>query len=270
MFERFTDRSRRVIVLAQDAAREMGHAKIDPEHLLVGLREAEGLAAKAMAQAGVVGAGLRERVASLYPSSLAAKNIDKVPFSTEAKQCLEQALRAALALGHNYIGTEHLLLGVQRQAEAANRSFDKLLGVSMAELHRRLTEMLSGTPGPATRSPALHAALERARVDAGQAPTTTGHVLAGMLSDPDSQAARALTTIGVDAQQVQAALAAVSLADTSDASPVPQTITLTVGGATRIVADARLAALLQRLTGEELRELLRRALEHPDPGEAAG
>ena len=136
MFERFTPRARRVIVLAQDAAREMGHSQIKPEHLLVGLQQGEGMAANAMAQAGVDGTTLRQRVAALHHSKPAAKRIDKVPFSLEGKKCLEQSLRAALALGHNYIGTEHLFFGVQRQAEANNEPLDNLLGASADEIGR--------------------------------------------------------------------------------------------------------------------------------------
>jgi hypothetical protein len=76
----------------------------------------------------------------LYASKPAAKKINKVPFSLEGKKCLEQSLRAALALGHNYMGTEHLFFGVQRQAEVDDRPLDDLLGVSVAEINRRLTE----------------------------------------------------------------------------------------------------------------------------------
>src|SRR4029077_2797698 len=137
MFERFTPRARRVIVLAQDAARDMGHAQIKPEHLLVGLQQGEGMAASAMAHLGVEGPTLRQRVADLYPSNPGAKKINKVPFSTEGKECLEQSLRAALALGHSYIGTEHLFFGVQRQGESNARRRDELLGFSAAEIQRR-------------------------------------------------------------------------------------------------------------------------------------
>ena len=220
MFERFTDRARRVIVVAQDAARDMGHAQIKPEHLLVGLQQGEGMAAKAITQAGVDGATLRERVAALYERLPSAKKIDKVPFSVEGKKCLEQSLRAALALGHNYIGTEHIFFGVQRQAEANDKSLDELLGVNASEISRRLTEMLAGaTAGPAMRSPALGSALERARARLGQLPMTTGHVLDEMLADPESQVSHALSALGMDPHRVQAALDAVSLAERATQTP---------------------------------------------------
>lgn len=269
MFERFTPRARRVIVLAQGAARDLGHAKISPEHLLIGLRDGEGLAASAMARAGVDGAALRARVAGLHASTDAAKKIDKVPFSVEAKRCLEQSLRAALALGHNYIGTEHLFFGVQRQAEMNGRSLDDLLAASASEIHRELNDLLGGT-SPAMRSPALQATLERARSQAGQSPMTTGHVLVGMLADPDSQAWQALAAVGVDSQRLRSAINAVKVADTSDASSAPQSVAITIGEATTVLTDPDIAGALQHLDAEQLREIIKRAIEGGGPGEAAG
>jgi ATP-dependent Clp protease ATP-binding subunit ClpA len=268
MFERFTPRARRVIVLAQDAARDLGHARIKPEHLLIGLQQGEGMASKAMAQAGVDGAALRERVAGLDDGNASAKKVDKVPFSVEAKQCLEQSLRAALALGHNYIGTEHLFFGVQRQAETSGQSHDDLLGSSTSEIHRRLNEMLGGA-GPAVRSPALQSALERARSQAGQAPMTTGHVLAGVIADPDSQASRALAAAGMESARLRSAIDAVNVADTTDASPTPQSVSITIGEATTVLADPDIARALQHLSAEQLRDILKQVLERADPGQAA-
>jgi ATP-dependent Clp protease ATP-binding subunit ClpA len=262
MFERFTDRARRVIVLAQDAARDMGHSEIRPEHLIVGLQQGEGMAANAMIQAGVDGARLRQRVIALYESRPSAQKIDKVPFSADSKKCLEHSLRAALALGHNYIGTEHLFFGVQRQAETNDRSLDDLLGVSAAEVHRRLTEMLGDTtPGAALHSPALREALDHARSRVGQSPMTTGHVFTGMLADPDSQVTHALAGMGVDPQRAQAALDAVDLADTSDASPAPQSLAITIGESTTVIADTGVATALQRLSREQLRDILREVVD---------
>lgn len=271
MFERFTDRARRIIVLAQDTARDMGHAQIKPEHLLIGLRQGEGMASSAMAQAGVDEAALRERVAAVYESRPAAKSLNKVPFSAEGKTCLEQSLRAALALGHNYIGTEHIFFGVLRQAGDNDRSLDELLGVSAAEISRQLTEMLGAAgAGSTMRSPALRSAFERARARAGQSPMTTGHVLDGMLADPESQVSHALAGMGVDPEQVHAALDAVDLAHTSDADPVPQSVTITVGETTTTITDPDIAAALQRLSGDQLRDVLGKAVDRPGPGRAAG
>jgi ATP-dependent Clp protease ATP-binding subunit ClpA len=271
MFERFTDRARRAIVLAQDAARDMGHSEIKPEHLIVGLQQGEGMAANAMIQAGVDGARLRQRVTALYESRPSAKKIDKVPFSVDSKKCLERSLRAALALGHNYIGTEHLFFGVQGQTETNDRSLDDLLGVRAAEVHRRLTEMLGDmTSGPALRSPALQVALDHARSRIGQAPMTTGHVLGGMLADPDSQVARALAGIGVDPQRAQDALEAVNLAETSDASPAPRSFAITIGESTTVIADADVATALQRLSSDQLRDILKEVVDRSGPDAAPG
>jgi len=271
MFERFTDNARRVIVLAQDAAREMGHSQITPAHLLVGMQHGEGMAANAMTEAGVDGALLRERVAALYESEPSAKKIDKVPFSAEGKKCLEQSLRAALALGHNYIGTEHIFIGVLRQTGANDRPLDELLGASATEISHRLTEMLGvAASGLATRSPALRSALERARTRAGQSPMTTGHVLDGMLTDPESQVCRALGKLGIDPQRMLAALDAVNLAETSDASPAPQSTTITIGERTIVIADPAVASALRGLSAEQLRDIMKRAIDRLEPGQAAG
>src|SRR6185437_4855875 len=243
MFERFTPRARRVIVKAQDAAREMGHSRIHPEHLVVGLDEGEGMAAIAMAQAGVDGVALRQRAAARYAGKAAAKKVDRVPFSPDAKQCLEQSLRAALSLGHSYIGTEHLFFGVERQAD----DLDDLLGVAAADVHRRITDLLAGGgAGPAMRSPALHAALDRARADAGQSPMTTGQVLAGL---------------GVDPVRLGAALDAVDVADTSDAAPAPQSVAVTIGDATTVITDPDVATALRRLSADQLRDVLKDAAQ---------
>lgn len=269
MFERFTPRARRVVVVAQDTARAMGHARIRPAHLLVGLSEGEGMAAIAMARVGVDPAALRQRVAALYESRPSAKEVDKVPFSPEAKRCLEQSLRAALGLGHGYIGTEHLFFGVEREAEASDRPVDTLLGVDVAEVHRRLTEVLGGA-SPPMRSPALQAALERAGARSGQSPMTTGHLLGAILADAGSQASRALAAVGVDEARAEAALDAVPVADTSDASPAPQSVAVTIGDTTTVVDDPEVASALQQLSAAELRDALKGAVDRPRPGSAAG
>jgi ATP-dependent Clp protease ATP-binding subunit ClpA len=262
MFERFTDRARRAIVLAQDAAREMGHNQINPEHLLVGLQQGEGLAANAMAEAGIDATVLRQRVATLYKNNPSAKKIDKVPFSSESKKCLEQSLRAALGLGHNYIGTEHIFFGVQRQAETSGRDLDELLGVSASEIHRRLTEMLGEASfAQPMRSPALEFALARARTEAGQSRMTTGHVLAGMLADPDNQVSHAFSALAIDPPGILDAVLAVNLDETSDASPRPQSVSITIGEATTVVSDPGVAALLGDLTAEQLVEAIKNAIK---------
>ena len=117
MFERFTDRARRVLVLAQEEARDLNHAFIGTEHILLGLiREGEGVAAKALDALGVTFDVVREKVeeaigANTNPSP------GSPPFTPRAKKVLELSLREALQLGHSYIGTEHMLLGLVREGE---------------------------------------------------------------------------------------------------------------------------------------------------------
>src|SRR5881394_3740067 len=107
MFERFTDRARRVVVLAQEEARMLNHNYIGTEHILLGLiHEGEGVAAKALESLGISLEGVGQQAPSGH-----------IPFTPRAKKVLELSLREALQLGHNYIGTEHILLGLIREGE---------------------------------------------------------------------------------------------------------------------------------------------------------
>jgi ATP-dependent Clp protease ATP-binding subunit ClpA len=261
MFERFTDRARRVIVVAQDTARDMSHPQIAPEHLLCALKQGEGIAAIAMAQAGVDGAALRQRVADSIERKPAARELDKIPFSPQGKKALELSLREALALGHNYIGTEHLFLGVEREAGGRGQTLDGLLGVRTADVHQRLLAMLGGaTATPPLRSPALQSALDQARQHAGQTPLTTGHVVAALMDDSESQAAQALSALGVTRESLQAALARVPVTGTSDASTAAQSVKITIGESTTVIGDAAIAAALQELSADDLRDAIKRAM----------
>jgi ATP-dependent Clp protease ATP-binding subunit ClpA len=261
MFERFTDRARRVIVEAQDTARDMSHPQIAPEHLLSALRQGEGVAAIAMAQAGVDGAALRQRVADSIDRKPAARELAKIPFSPQAKKALELSLREALALGHNYIGTEHLFLGVEREAEKRGQTLDGLLGVKTTEVHDRLLAILGGAAtAPPLRSPALQSAMDRARQQAQQTPLTTGHLAAALMADPESQAARALTALGVTGESLQAALDQVPVTATTDAPPPAQSVAITIGETTTVIGDAVIAAALQELSADELRDAIKKAM----------
>src|SRR5690242_19782883 len=119
VFERFTERARQVVVLAQEEARGLRHNYIGTEHLLLGLlREEQGVAARVLASLGVTLDGTRARVEEIVGAGDEA-TAGQVPFSPRAKKVLELALREALAIGHNYIGTEHILLGLIRENEGA-------------------------------------------------------------------------------------------------------------------------------------------------------
>ena len=118
MFERFTDRARRVVVLAQEEARLLNHNYIGTEHILLGLiHEGEGVAAKALESLGISLEAVRAQVEEIIGQGQSAPT-GHIPFTPRAKKVLELSLREALQLGHNYIGTEHLLLGLVREADS--------------------------------------------------------------------------------------------------------------------------------------------------------
>ncbi len=117
MFERFTDRARRVVVLAQEEARMLNHNYIGTEHILLGLiHEGEGVAAKALESLGISLEAVRSQVEEIIGQGQQAPS-GHIPFTPRAKKVLELSLREALQLGHNYIGTEHILLGLIREGE---------------------------------------------------------------------------------------------------------------------------------------------------------
>jgi ATP-dependent Clp protease ATP-binding subunit ClpA len=117
VFERFTERARQVVVLAQDEARVLKHGYIGTEHLLLGLlREEEGVAAQVLRELGITLEEIRAQVARIVGQG-AEVTTGQIPFAPRAKKVLELALREALHLGHNYIGTEHILLGLAREDE---------------------------------------------------------------------------------------------------------------------------------------------------------
>ncbi len=266
MFERFTNRARQVLVVAQNEARSLNHTFIEPEHLLIGLVQGDGLAARALRQLGVSPEEVRANVSGGAGPAKAAMGASKVPFSRQAKKALEMSLREALGLGHNYIGTEHLVLGVLQVAEAD--AIIHLLGVTAEEVRERVLARMSEATAPdSERSPALVAAMLRARPFAGGGPMTTGHLLVAMLADDACQASKALAALGVTAGPLEAELAQIPLNGTSDGPPRPRAVDITLGQLTTTIDDPELAAALGGLTPEELRAALRRVLDQsPDPG----
>ena len=150
MFERFTDRARRVIVLAQEEARTLQHNYIGTEHLLLGLiREGEGVAAKALASKGVELEATRKQVEEMIGKGNAAPN-GHIPFTPHAKQVLEFSLREALQLGHSYIGTEHILLGLIREGEGVGTQVLIKMDVDLGELRSATIDMIRGNSGTST------------------------------------------------------------------------------------------------------------------------
>ena len=157
MFERFTDRARRVVVLAQEEARMLNHNYIGTEHILLGLiHEGEGVAAKALESLGISLEAVRSQVEEIIGQGQQAPS-GHIPFTPRAKKVLELSLREALQLGHNYIGTEHILLGLIREGEGVAAQVLVKLGADLTRVRQQVIQLLSGYQGKeaeATGTPA--------------------------------------------------------------------------------------------------------------------
>ena len=147
MFERFTDRARRVVVLAQEEARMLNHNYIGTEHILLGLiHEGEGVAAKALESLGIALEGVRQQVEEIIGQGQQSPS-GHIPFTPRAKKVLELSLREALQLGHNYIGTEHILLGLIREGEGVAAQVLVKLGADLNRVRQQVLQLLSGYQG---------------------------------------------------------------------------------------------------------------------------
>ena len=244
MFERFTGRARHVVVLAQEEARRLNHNYIGTEHVLLGLLgEPESLGARALAGFGMSLDATRGEVAAIV-SPGAKTPSGHIPFTPRAKKTLELSLREALVLHHNYIGTEHILLGLIREGEGVAaqvmRQHGDLLAIRAAVLDllatagtevtrgRRWLRRRAGEPGvPETSSeqavlnatPAADTTLSEAARLAGAQPVGSHHLLLAALGDPDTAAARALAALGVDLDQAKEALRSADITGTTDEPP---------------------------------------------------
>src|SRR5215207_6287810 len=154
MFERFTDRARRVVVLAQEEARMLNHNYIGTEHILLGLiHEGEGVAAKALESLGISLEAVRAQVEEIIGHGGSAPS-GHIPFTPRAKKVLELSLREALQLGHNYIGTEHILLGLIREGEGVAAQVLQKLGADLNRVRQTVIQLLSGyTAGKGETTP---------------------------------------------------------------------------------------------------------------------
>ena len=182
MFERFTDRARRVVVLAQEEARMLNHNYIGTEHILLGLiHEGEGVAAKALESLSISLDGVREQVQEIIGQGQQAPS-GHIPFTPRAKKVLELSLREALQLGHNYIGTEHILLGLIREGEGVAAQVLVKLGADLNRVRQQVIQLLSGYQGKETTG---------AGVGPGQAEgTPAGSVVLDQFGRNLTQAAR--------------------------------------------------------------------------------
>ena len=243
MFERFTQRARHTVVLAQEEARRMHHNYIGTEHVLLGLLgEPEGVAARALAGFGFTLEGTRQEVSAIVAPGKKEMS-GHIPFTPRAKKTLELALREALQLHHNYIGTEHILLGVIREGDGVGtrvlRQHADLLAIRTAVLDQVQSHGIETTQsrrwlrrwGGSSESeaaaeqptlsatPAADTTLSEAARLAGSRPVGSHHLLLAALGDADTAAARALAGLGIDLDQARAALQNVDVTGTSDEPP---------------------------------------------------
>jgi ATP-dependent Clp protease ATP-binding subunit ClpA len=292
MFERFTDKARHVVVLAQEEARGLQHNYIGTEHVLLGLLgEPEGVGARVLNGFGLSLAEAREEVlARVGPGKRSPDG--HIPFTPKSKKALEYALREALKLGHNYIGTEHVLLGLVREAEGVGAQIIAAHAPEPVEVRVRLAVLdlvPAGTAGTGRRwllrrptrsgedraepaevdtTPAADTALSEASRLAGTQPVGSQHLMLAALADSESAAARTLAALGVDLEQARAALLTATVTGTSDESPEE------AGRRTlRIRVDASRVAV--EMTDTALVELAHAALEAvgeqtSEPGTIAG
>jgi ATP-dependent Clp protease ATP-binding subunit ClpC len=143
VFEKFTDRARRVVVQAQEEARTLNHDYIGTEHILLGLvHEGQGVAAKALESLGIGLEAVRQRVEDVVPPGQVEVRSGHIPFTPRAKRVLELSLGEAKQLGHRYIGTEHILLGLIREGDGAGAQVLAALGADLDRVRERVVRLL--------------------------------------------------------------------------------------------------------------------------------
>jgi ATP-dependent Clp protease ATP-binding subunit ClpA len=223
MFERFSGQARHVVVSAQEEARELDHNYIGTEHLLLGLlATSDSLASASLTALGYTRDDVQAKLVAIVGRGKASAG-GHIPFTPRAKKVLELSLREALQLKHNYIGTEHILLGLLREGEgmaaqilADKHPLDRIRGDVLTRIE---------SPGAAReahgagRTPAAHDVLALAAELAGEGLVGSHHILEAMLQQPDSAAAKVLGDAGIDLDQLAAKLDEVSTEDTADDTP---------------------------------------------------
>ncbi|HEY0869503.1 MAG TPA: Clp protease N-terminal domain-containing protein [Acidothermaceae bacterium] len=278
MFERFSAQARQVVVLAQEESRRLSHNYIGTEHLLLGLlAQPEGVAKQALDASGMTLDGARGSVEAAVGKGK-RKPLGHIPFTPRAKKVLELSLREAVHLRADHIGTEHLLLGLIREgdglgARVLTESAGDLLAVRLkvldlvppagpSESRRRLFWQRSRNSAEVEAAAAIQirttgatdATLDEAQRLAGEAAVGSHHLLLATLNDPQSAAAKALGTLGVDLEQARTALRSVDLVGTTDELPEE-------AGRRQLAVHLRGAVLTLETTDEALVSLARSALE---------
>jgi ATP-dependent Clp protease ATP-binding subunit ClpA len=222
MFERFSGQARHVVVSAQDEARALDHNYIGTEHLLLGLlATSDSLAGASLTALGYTRDDVRAKLVAIVGRGKASPG-GHIPFTPRAKKVLELALREALQLKHNYIGTEHILLGLLREGEgmaarilAEKHPLDRIRGEVLTRVESPAARETHG----AARTQAAHEVLSLAAEIAGETPVGSHHILEAILQRPDSAAAKVLIDAGIDLEQLATKLDEVSTEDTADDTP---------------------------------------------------
>ena len=187
MFERFTERARQVVVCSQDYARECRHNYIGTEHVLMGLvREEEGLAARVLASLDVTREGVDDLVMEQVGRGEEASD-GQIPFTPRAKKILELSLREALSLGHNYIGTEHILLGLVNEPDSRAQHILTDLGANAETIRDEVIRMLSGPSDPKQSSMSFFVAASREQHRAAIVQATSAQEAASLSGMPDPE-----------------------------------------------------------------------------------
>ncbi len=276
MLERFTDRARRVIVLAQEEARRLDHAYIGTEHILLGLvGEGEGVATQALVSSGVSVEAVRRQVESIIGRGPEPPTGD-IPFTPRAKKVLELSLREAHQLGHHHIDTEHILFGLLREGQGVAAQVLQGLGGDLSRVRRQLVRLLTGSPTTeaVTRPvPVLERLTEEALTGLvaarglsqrlGLESVEAGALFVGLLSVGEGSAARVLTSV-VPVDRLEVALGDLTdEAVSSDAPPLPlsesarRLLALVAANVTGAIGTGHIAAAL--LMDDAVAALLRAA-----------
>jgi ATP-dependent Clp protease ATP-binding subunit ClpC len=225
MFERFTDRARHAVVIAQEEARLLDHDFIGTEHLLLGLlAEPDSIAGRVLAQLGIGLDATRADVESIVGRGSQPPS-GHIPFTPRSKKVLELSLREALQLGHNYIGTEHILLGIVREGEGIGAqvltqrgaALDRVRALVVAEVKVAAGDKVVRT-GP-RRTPGAEAVIVAAEQLAGSGPVGSHHLLEAMALVDDSLAASTLAAFGVAPDALAAKIDELGTVGSADVSP---------------------------------------------------
>jgi ATP-dependent Clp protease ATP-binding subunit ClpC len=261
MFERFTNRARTTVVYAQEEARQLRHNYIGTEHILLGLiREGEGLAAQVLAGLGVSLPNVRGQVEEIIGRG-DEEPTGHIPFTPRAKKVLELSLREALQLGHNYIGTEHILLGLIREGEGVAAQVLVRLGADLRRVRQEVSRTLARVreggvldePPARRRTPAAAEVVAAAERLAGGSPMGSHHLLEALVRSEDSAAARVFEALGVAADTLAATIDEVGIEGTTDltdqeAAARQMEIRVTGGEVQIVLRDAAAVALAEAVT----------------------